>query len=178
LPDDWESTVKVAMLIVEFLQDNGVKKSAFVKWSGNGAHVHLNSSAISDATYRRIGSLNVAYAVVEFVIRNLKPRLRKLVESTKSSSLSVENKIDPKRVFTSPLSLHRSLFRTCVCILPEDLEDFQISWTNPRSFKHNANWIRTATEEGDSLAELAYSKIGPCPYTGRLFRRKNLPPNI
>jgi hypothetical protein len=176
-PDDWETTIKVARIIVKFLQDNGIEKSAFVKWSGKGAHVHVNPSAVSDAMYKRIGPLNIAYSVVEFVIRSLKPQFRKLTESRKSTQLSVENKIDPKRIFTAPLSLHRSLFRACVCILPEDIEKFEISWTNPESFRHNANWTRTAIGEGDRLAELAFSKVGLCPYTGRLFRRKTVPPD-
>jgi hypothetical protein len=172
LPDDWKTTIKAARLILEFLQDNGIKKSAFVKWSGKGAHVHLNPKAVSDSIYSRIGPLNIAYALVEFVIRSLKPQFRKLVESTNLSHFTVENKIDPKRIFTAPLSLHRNLFRACVCILPEDLDNFEISWTNPKSFRHNDNWDRAAIGEGDSLAELAYNKIGPCPYTGRLYRKK------
>jgi hypothetical protein len=178
LPDDWETTIKTAKLILEFLHDNGVKKSAFVKWSGKGAHVHLNPGAVSDSMYLRIGPLNIAYAVVEYVIRSLKPQFRKLVESAKSSHLSVENKIDPKRIFTAPLSLHRNLFRACVCILPEDLNSFEISWTNPQSFRHNNSWTRFAKGEGDNFAEQAYGKIGPCPYTGRLYQKRSLPLNI
>lgn len=170
--DEWETTIKVTKLIVEFLKDNGIKKSIFVKWSGDGAHVHLNSSAFSDAVYRRIGSLNVAFATVQFVIKSLTKELRDLVESAKSKYLAVENKIDTKRIFTAPLSLHRSLFRSCVCVLPEDLERFNISWTNPHSFRHDGNWDKSTLGEADSLAELAFSKIGPCPYTGRLHRGK------
>jgi len=172
LPDDWETTIKVAKLILGFLQDNGVKNSAFLKWSGNGAHVHLNPAAVSNDLYLRIGPLNVAYAIVEFVIRSLKPQFRNLVESMKSSNLSVENKIDPKRIFTAPLSLHRKLFRACVCVLPEHIGNFEISWTDPRTFRHDFSWTRTVESEADALAELAYGKIGPCPYTGRLFRGK------
>lgn len=175
LPDDWETTIRVARLILEFLHDNGVKKSAFIKWSGNGAHVHLNPLAVSDDTYLRIGPLNIAYAIVEYTIRSLKPQFRKLVESLKSINLNVENKIDPKRIFTAPLSLHRNLFRACVCVLPEDIDNFEISWTNPTTFRHDPNWTRTLNGEADPLAELAYSKIGPCPYTGRLFRTKTSP---
>ncbi len=170
--NEWEATIKAAKLIVDFLKDNGIKKSTFVKWSGNGAHVHLNSSAFSDEAYKRIGSLNVAFATVQFVIKSLTKELRDLVESTKSRYLAVENKIDPKRIFTAPLSLHRSLFRSCVCVLPEDLERFDISWTNPQSFRHDIDWDKSTPGEADSLAELAFSKIGPCPYTGRLQRRK------
>jgi hypothetical protein len=170
--NEWETTIKAAKLIVEFLKDNGIKKSIFVKWSGNGAHVHLNSSAFSDEAYKRIGSLNVAFATVQFVIKSLTKALRDLVESAKSRYLAVENKIDPKRIFTAPLSFHRSLFRSCVCVLPEDLERFDISWTNPHSFRHDGNWNRSTLGEADSLGELAFSKIGPCPYTGRLHRGK------
>lgn len=170
--NEWETTIKAAKLIVEFLKDNGIKKSIFVKWSGNGAHVHLNYSAFSDAVYRRIGPLNVAFATVQFAIKSLTKELRDLAESAKSKYLAVENKIDTKRIFTAPLSLHRSLFRSCVCVSPEDLERFNISWTNPQSFRHDSNWNKSTLGEADSLAELAYSKIGPCPYTGRLQRRK------
>jgi hypothetical protein len=170
--NEWETTIKAAKLIVEFLKDNGIKKSIFVKWSGNGAHVHLNSPAFSDEVYRRIGSLNVAFATVQFVIKSLTKELRDLVESAKSKYLAVENKIDPKRIFTAPLSLHRSLFRSCVCILPKDLERFDMSWTDPRSFKHDSNWNESTPSEADRLAELAFSKVGPCPYTGRLRWRK------
>jgi len=170
--DDWRTTIKVAKLIVEFLQDNGIKKSVFVKWSGNGAHVHLNPSAISDESFKRIGPLNTAFATVQFAIVSLRPKFHELVQSTGSRDLSVENKIDPKRVFTAPLSLHRSLFRACVCVLPQELKDFDLSWTDPVSFKHNTNWSKPMSGEADNLAELAFGKIGPCAYTGRLYRRK------
>jgi hypothetical protein len=170
--DDWRTTIEVARLIVEFLEENGVKKSVFVKWSGNGAHVHLNPSAFSEELIARIGPINVAFATVQFVIISLKPQFRKLVESTGSKELGVENKIDPKRIFTAPLSLHRNLFRTCICLSPQELDDFDIAWTNPQSFKHNENWKKSAVGEADNLAEIAYAKIGPCPYTGRLQQRK------
>jgi len=173
--DDWRTTIKVAKLIVEFLQDNGVRKSVFVKWSGNGAHVHLNPSAFSDEIFKKLGPLNIAFATVQFVIVSLKPQFRELVESTGSKELSVENKIDPKRVFTAPLSLHRNLFRACICMSPQELEDFSLSWTDPISFKHNSNWSKSAPGEADDLAEKAIGKIGPCPFTGRLYRRKTSP---
>jgi hypothetical protein len=173
--DDWRTTINVARLIVEFLEENDVKKSVFVKWSGNGAHVHLNPSAFSEEIFEKIGPLNIAFAVVQFVIVSLKPLFRKLVESTGSKELSVENKIDPKRVFTAPLSLHRNLFRACVCISPRELEKFDLSWTDLASFKHNAGWSESSLGEADSLANLAFGKIGPCPYTGRLYRRNISP---
>nr|MDO8100654.1 hypothetical protein [Candidatus Njordarchaeota archaeon] len=173
--NDWRTTIKVARLIVEFLEDNGIKKSVFVKWSGNGAHVHLNPSAFSDGTFKKLGSLNISFATVQFVIVSLKPRFRELIGSTGSKELSVENKIDPKRVFTAPLSLHRNLFRACVCMLPQKLGDFDLSWTDPVSFEHDPNWSKSVRGEADDLAELAFGKIGPCPYTGRMYRRKNPP---
>jgi hypothetical protein len=52
----------------------------------------------------------------------------------------VENKVDPARVFTAPLSLHRERDMVCVCIDPDKLYDFTPDDALPGRFKHFTGW--------------------------------------
>jgi hypothetical protein len=72
----------------------------------------------------------------------------------------VENKIDLKRVFTAPLSLHRQLDLCAVCLKPDQLVDFDIDWAKPQVLKHNEAWREHVEGEGDQLAEKALRDVG------------------
>ena len=163
---DWRKIVKKALEIIDVLEKCRVSRSVFFKWSGRGAHVHVNSEAFSEDIMRKINPLDIAYSITQYVINRLKPE----------TGIVVENKIDVQRVFTTPLSLHRSVNRVAVCVPPEELENFHISWTNLESYKHfRDSWRRFEEGEGDELAEKAYAVIGPY-VRGRSRRRRRHKP--
>lgn len=168
----WEATIEVAKTIVEFLYQYGIEKSAFVKWSGNGAHVHINPMAFSDEVTTKINPLDIAYATVEYVNTRLKQKYIEIAEKFKAPELKVENKMDIKRVFTCPLSLHREVDRVAICVDPEKFENFDPAWTQPETYRHYTDWRRYKEGEGDRLAEVAFETVGPCPYLGSTKRRR------
>jgi len=74
-PEKWEATIAVAKEIVDFLNQEGVSESVFLKWSGKGAHVHIHEKAFSEDLLKKVNPLDFAYAVVEYVNRRLIERL-------------------------------------------------------------------------------------------------------
>ncbi|MEM1676918.1 MAG: hypothetical protein QW095_03670 [Nitrososphaerota archaeon] len=158
---DFEKIVEVAEEIISILEKNNISKSLIVKWSGRGMHIHIHPNAFSLEIYRRIDPLDIAYSVTEYVIRRMK-----IV-----SDVKIENRIDLSRVFTCPLSLHRKLDRVVVCINPDKLRTFDLSWTDPKNFKHDKSWRNCEIGEGDELAEKAFTNIGPYIYK---IRRKKI----
>lgn len=171
--NDWKTTILVAKEILSFLEDFGVKKSVFVKWSGNGCHIHLHHKSISQEILRKINPLDIAYSIVEFIITRLKDKLAKI--QIKSKDLVIENKIDIQRLFTCPLSLHRRLNMVCICIDRSKLESFSLEWTTPNNFVHYYDWDSYEVGEADELAERAYAAIGPYPYYGKKRRFRKYP---
>ena len=159
--EQWKVTIKAAQMIVDALEKEGVTESVYLVWSGNGIHVRIHENAISDDLYSRIGPLNVGYAIVEYIIQKVSKGILRL-NSTNGiiSPIKVENLMDPQRVFTAPLSLHRHLNFSCIALKPENLEEFDISWVDPKNFKHNPNWRKYIEGEADELAEKAYHKVG------------------
>ncbi|MEM2110431.1 MAG: hypothetical protein QXX08_00955 [Candidatus Bathyarchaeia archaeon] len=153
---NWQKTVTIAKEIVFFLNSQGIEKSTYIKWSGNGCHVHIHEKAFSKTLLEKYHPLDLAYSLVEYV--NSKLALRFLEMS--SGEIAVENKMDPTRVFTCPLSLHRELDAVCICMKPEQLDDFTLDWINPQNFRHNTSWRDFRTGEIDELAERAYKSIG------------------
>lgn len=168
----WETTVKAAEAIVGFLRDVGVSRSVYVKWSGRGCHIHVSERALSRELASRLGAFDLAYAVVEYVLLKTAPTLAELAE--KCPSLKVENLMDPQRVFTCPLSLHRSLDVVCVCIDPSKLGSFTPEWAKPGAYRHYRGWREFREGELDGLAEAAFTVVGP--YPARRRRVKTHPP--
>ena len=165
LDGDWRKVVGKALEILDVLDRYGVTKSVFFKWSGRGAHIQINPNAFSEDILGRIDPLDIAYSVTEYVIRRIEP----------GGGVRVENKIDVQRVFTIPLSLHRSVDRVAVCMPPDRVEEFHLDWADPRSYKHYPDsWRRFEKGEGDELAERAYDSMGPY-IVGRRKRRKHKP---
>ena len=162
---DWRRVVEKAREIIDVIERHGVMKSLFFKWSGRGAHIHISQNAFSPEIRKRIDPLDIAYSVTQYVINRVKP----------SSDVVVENKIDLQRVFTAPLSFHRTLNRVAICLNPSRLDEFDLSWTDPSSFKHDpGSWRRAVEGEGDELAEKAFTAIGPY-IPRRVGRRKHKP---
>ena len=169
----WEATVDAAKDIVSFLEDEGVSKSVFVKWSGRGCHVHLHEASISPRLAAKLHPLNIAYAIVEYTNRSLREGFKRISTHRKARSLLVENEMDPQRLFTCPLSLHKSLDRVCVCVSLADLDRFTPEWTSPSTYKHFNGWDKYVVGEADELAQKAYTAVGPYavfPYMPRTRR--------
>ncbi|MCS7113983.1 MAG: hypothetical protein RMJ15_06920 [Nitrososphaerota archaeon] len=151
----WRETITVAREIVSFLESQGIEKSVYIKWSGNGCHVHIHEQALSRDILSRAHPLDFAYAIVEYVNLKLSP---KIVENF--TGVRVENRMDAGRVFTCPLSLHRTLDVVCVCMKPNELDAFSPEWIQPLDFKHNVDWREFKKGEADELALKAYSMVG------------------
>jgi hypothetical protein len=163
---DWRKVVRKATEILEALEKHCVVKSVFFKWSGRGAHVHMHPGAFSADLLRKIDPLDVAYSVTQYIACKIEPE----------DGVVVENKIDIQRVFTAPLSLHRSVDKVAVCIPPDELESFHVEWASPSGYKHFPYaWRRYEEGEGDELADRAYAAVGPY-FAGRArMRRKHKP---
>lgn len=169
----WRETIATCREIVSFLESNGICRSIIVKWSGEGAHVHVHHNAFSPELRRKYNSLDLAYALVEYTIMKLEWKFHDL--SISAENLRVDNEHDSQRLFTCPLSLHRSLDRVAVCISLNELDSFDLSWTNAGSFKHFYGWDRFEVGEADELAVKAIEVVGRCPSFPKRRRRKYPP---
>ncbi len=168
--EEWRITIKLVKEILYLLDKYNVRKSIIIKWSGNGCHIHLNHKAFSKDILKKYNALDIAYSIVEFLIRKTEFivfEFRKL-----SKELIIENRMDPKRLFTCPLSLHRNLDLACVCIDPNRIDDFEIGWLIPEKYVHYSNWDDFIKGELDDLAIIAYEQIGP----RKQKRKRKYPP--
>jgi len=161
--EKWKATVETANIIVEFLKSRGIENSIFLKWSGNGMHVHIHHRAFSEYVLEKVHPLDIAYSVVEYVNSKLQEKYRAILQKHEALKLRVENKVDMQRVFTSPLSLHRKLNTVAVCINPKDLKDFSPAWVMVNRFKHWGAWDNYEEGEADNLALNAYKTVGGYP---------------
>ena len=157
---NWRETIIVAKEVVKFLENEGVKNSVYVKWSGNGCHIHIHEEALSEAALNRAHPLDLAYAIVEYVNINVLPNIS---ENLNLETVRVENRMDAGRVFTCPLSLHRQLDVVCVCMKPNELDGFSLKWIQPDSFRHNVKWREFTRGEADKLALKAFETVGGYP---------------
>lgn len=164
-------TLDVARVILNFLESKSVYKSVYFKWSGRGLHIHIHENAISKDVLRKIHPLDAAYAIVEYVIGECWSKIRDMASNASNldREFKVENKVDIQRVFTCPLSLHREHDIAAVCFKPNELDDFDLSWTLPESIKHNRDWRIYVDGEADSLVLEAYERVGG--YIARMGRR-------
>lgn len=154
--DKWEFAVKAAEVIISELSRGGVEKSVYVLWSGEGIHVRINERALPG---RR--PVEEAHALVQYVLKRAEGPLRELVERSQGA-LKVEDLVDPKRVFTAPLSLHRELNYAAVCIPPDELSQFAPEWADPESPKHEEGcYARGEPGEAAELVEKALAEYVP-----------------
>lgn len=174
---NWQKTIVVAKQMIAFLESEGVKDSVYVKWSGNGCHIHIHEEAISENVLSRAHPLDLAYAIVEYVNFHVLP---KISESLNIENVRVENRMDAGRVFTCPLSLHRELDVVCVCMKPDELDSFSPEWIQSNNFRHNTRWREYIKGEADKLALNAYKAVGgyPTSTTGRKRKRKSFDQQI
>ncbi|HDH06827.1 MAG TPA: hypothetical protein ENF87_00490 [Thermoproteales archaeon] len=167
----WKETIEVGSIIVDFLEKEGLYNSVYLKWSGRGLHVHIHERAFSQEIYEKIHPIDLSYSIVEYVLEKVQSKIEK-INLEKNVQIKVENLMDPQRVFTAPLSLHRELDISCVAFKPEDLDNFEIEWTNPANPVHDENWKEYEEGEGDELALKAFRRIGPYPKPSRPGRRR------
>lgn len=158
-PEHWRATVEVARTIVDFLEKWGVSQSVWLKWSGRGMHVHIHENAVSQILLEKHGVMDVTWSLAQFVLENIKEKVAQ-INTMYGSKIKVENLMDPQRVFTAPLSLHRSLDVACIALKPGDLDSFRPEWTNPDNPVHNRDWRIFVEGEADTLAEEAVKRIG------------------
>lgn len=154
----WRDVIEVARIIVDELEKLGIVKSVFIKWSGEGAHVHVHEKCFSSDVLLKHNSLDIAYSLADYVLEKCKSRIMEV--ASRSSGLKVENEIDLKRVFTAPLSLHRRRDLCCVCFKPSVLESFELDWADPKDFKHDGRWREYVDGEGDEAALKAIEAVG------------------
>lgn len=160
-PEYWEKTIEIAEIILDLLEKEKVTKSIFLKWSGRGCHIHLHEKSFSKELLEKNNPLDIAYSIVEYICRKAKDKILEIASKINDKSiLKVENKIDIKRVFTAPLSLHRQLDMCCICFKPNDLNKFTIDWTKPNNMRHDQDWKKYEESEADQLAEKALKNIG------------------
>lgn len=165
----WQETIALAREILAVLEKEGVEKSVYVKWSGNGCHIHIHEEAISEAVISKAHPLDFAYAIVEYINATALP---KKIESLRTENVKVENRMDAGRVFTCPLSLHRQLNVVCVCLKPSEVDSFSPEWIQPANFKHNIAWRSFKKGEADALALKALETVGGYPMLRAVKRRK------
>lgn len=158
--DKWKTTIAVAKEILAFLSREGVSKSVFLMWSGNGLHIHMHHKAFSDELLRKINPLDAAYAIVEYANKKLRSQYLELAKKYQAEKLNVENEMDLQRVFTCPMSLHRSLNVVAICFSPDMINDFSLDWTSIESYRHWNGWDRFEAGEADQLAEKALQTVG------------------
>jgi len=171
----WPATIAIVEEIISFLSNYNIEKSIFIKWSGNGCHVHLNEKSFSPNLFKKINPLDLAYSIVEYVNNKLYEKYLDIKNRFKAEELIVENKIDPQRLYTCPLSIHRKQYLVCVCIDKNKLNDFSPEWAKINEFKHFYDWNNFSIGEADELALKAYENIGPYPHYPRLRKRKTIP---
>ncbi|MCR8471261.1 MAG: hypothetical protein NDP23_06160 [Crenarchaeota archaeon] len=160
--EGWKYVVEVARLIINYLEREGITKSVYLKWSGRGMHVHIHENAFSDEVLERYHPLDLAYATVEFVLRKLSSKIQEVAKAAPQADrpLKLENEIDVKRVFTVPLSLHKSLNLAAVCIKPGQIDEFTPDWARLDVLKHNKDWRLYEVGEADNLAIRAIKEVG------------------
>ncbi len=155
----WKHTIKIGVLIRDWLREQGVYHSIYFLWSGAGLHVRINENAFNDVLQEH-HPVDVAFAVTEFILESLKPHILDIIKES-NYSIKVENLVAMKRVFTAPLSLHRRIDRVAVPIYSDNIEDFSLEWCNPENPVYDKKaWSKYSLGEGDELAYQALKRIG------------------
>jgi len=174
--ETWEYAIKASEIIVDRLEKEGISSSVYLKWSGRGIHIHIHEGAFSKRMLEKYNPLDVSFSIVEYILKKTKSQLIELAEKTPLKGerpLRVENKMDIKRVFTAPLSLHRQLDLCCVCFKPNAICDFSPEWAEIERFRHDPSWRDYEDGEGDDLAKRALAEIGGYDGWAEAPRRKH-----
>ncbi len=169
----WKATIETAKVIVEELERMGVEKSVYILWSGRGAHVRVHELSLS----RKIRNLDYAWALSECIRLRVGAKVAEIRAKYEALSLRVENQLKPRSLFTVPLSLHRKIDRVAICMKPDQLDEFDISWSQPGSFIHNTEWDRYDVGEADQAVKDSLRIVGGYPIVrARVGMRRKEPP--
>lgn len=142
--EKWEYAIRTAEIIVSALEKEGIEKSVYLLWSGEGIHVRINERAIP----KEYDPLTAAHAIVQYILRKVKEQIEILSEAS-GGVLKIDELIDAKRIFTAPLSFHKELNYVAVCFSPDNLDKFSLDWANPAHFTHEEK-IYDRFEEGEA----------------------------
>ncbi len=175
-PGRWRATVEAARVVVDALESLGIVKSVYVMWSGRGMHVRVHEGAVSADVRRRVGALDAAWALVEDVRLRVEGRVAELRSEFEAPKLRVENEVRPRGLFSVPLSLHRSVNAVVVCLSPDDLDDFDPSWSDPQNFRSADSWRTFEPGEADQAVLRAIEVHGGYPSPRTRARRRKEPP--
>ncbi|MCL7389468.1 MAG: hypothetical protein LZ173_05990 [Thaumarchaeota archaeon] len=158
--EEVDLTIETVKTILEELHRHGVEKSVYLVWSGRGVHIHLNEKAISES-YWRPDPVKTAHTIIEYILKQVRGKLLEIAAKSKSyeEKLKIENIIDVQRVFTSPLSIHRELDIVTVTIDPDEIENFNLEWTELDRFRYWRDWDRYIEGELDGLVEEAMKEV-------------------
>ncbi|BFI76758.1 hypothetical protein [Sulfurisphaera ohwakuensis] len=168
--DKWEYAIRASEIIVSYLEKEGVNKSVYLLWSGEGIHVRINERAIG----KSYDPLTAAHAIVQYVINKTKDELQKLSESS-GGVLKVEDLIDAKRIFTTPLSFHKELDYVTVCFSPDKLSKFSLEWAKPESFIHEEGlYERFEENEAEDLLIKAIAEYKPTHESVKIEEKKEI----
>jgi len=169
--EQWRSTIEAARAAVEELESLGVVKSVYILWSGRGAHVRIHELSLS----KEMRDLDHAWALAEYVRMRIEAKVAEIRGRYEALGMKVENQLKPRSLFTVPLSLHRRIDRVAVCLKPEELDEFDPSWTEPGGFVHDANWDEHEVGEADEAARRAMEVVGGYPVPRSRYRRREPP---
>ena len=147
--------LKAAKRIGLFLRRSGVEP--WIKFSGKGFHVHVNEGCFDWKAVEN--PFEIARKVEAYVVH----KLRRELEDLELSGLKVEMLVDPARVTTAPLSLHRELDRVAVAMRLDGLDQFDVSWADPNNPKHDADSWRMCEGSLEALIEEALRWSPPRP---------------
>jgi hypothetical protein len=161
--ENWKLAVEIARAILDFLERSGVSKSVYLIWSGEGMHVRLHERSIPPEAYSTYSPIDVAYAIVEYVIEGTRQKIEEVVRNSRGKA-KVENLIDVKRVFTAPLSLHRKHDLVAVIVRPQNLDVFDLSWANTMKFKSDDAWRYYSPGEAENLVREALKVLSSRKY--------------
>lgn len=148
----WRLGLDIAWLIARFLEENGVEKSIYLVYTGDGFEVRIHEKTL-------IGIDNPVEAglkLVEYVLRKLKLKLQRAVYASRGQ-VYVKNGVVGRHLL-APLSLISST-EAVVYFKLDDVEDFNPSWADTNSPRHNSRWNEYVENEVVEIVEKALKEV-------------------
>ncbi len=148
--DYWRLGLYTAWLIANFLEKENVLESVYLVYFGRGFEVRIHERAllgIQNKSYE-----DVAWRVVEYVLRKLKLKLQRTVYASKGN-IYVENGLD-NHLLHAPLSLI-SRSEAVVYFKVDDVDEFEPSWTSTNSIRYSDKWKQYREGEALTLCDKA-----------------------
>lgn len=150
--DYWRLGLDTAWLIAKFLIDNGIEKSVYIAYIGEGFEVRINERALS----RIDNSLKASFNIVEYVLRKLRLKLQRIVYAS-HGGIYIKNGIVDHMLY-APLTLLSSS-ETVVYFKIDEVEEFDLSWTSTSNPKHSDMWHEYDENEVLEIANKALMEV-------------------